>query len=80
VTAATPNNLRSLLYGNAPQMGYGTVDANGGPVHRMAALHARVGLLEMTNHEFLNAARQRERTMFAGRTPSRWIGPKAPPK
>ncbi len=68
VTAATPNNLRSLLYGNAPQMGYGRVDANGEQVRRMAALHARVGLLEMTNHEFLDAARERARTTFADGT------------
>ncbi len=68
VTAATPNNLRSLLYGNAPQMGYGRVDANGEQVRRMAALNARVGLLEMTNHEFLDAGRQRERTTFADGT------------
>jgi hypothetical protein len=34
----------------------------------MAALHKRVGLLEMTNHEFLNASRTRERTTFADGT------------
>ncbi|MGO9262883.1 MAG: DUF5696 domain-containing protein [Bryobacteraceae bacterium] len=68
VTAATPNNLRSLLHGNAPQMGYARVDATGDQVRRMAALHARVGLLEMTNHEFLDAGRQRERSTFADGT------------
>ncbi len=68
VTAATPNNLRSLLHGNAPQMGYGRVDANSDQARRMAALHARVGLREMTNHEFLDPARQKERTTFAGGT------------
>ena len=68
VTAATPNNLRSLLYGNAPQMGYGSMNANADAVKRMAALHARVGLLEMTGHEFLDAARTKERTTFADGT------------
>jgi hypothetical protein len=68
VTAATPNNLRSLLYGNDPQMGYGRIDANADQVRKMAALNARVGMLEMTNHEFLDAERQRERTTFADGT------------
>ena len=34
----------------------------------MAALHARVGLLEMTNHEFLDKTRSKERTTFADGT------------
>jgi hypothetical protein len=68
VTAATPSNLRSVLHGNAPQMGYGNVDANADQIRRMAALHARVGLLEMTNHEFLEPSRQKERTTFADGT------------
>lgn len=68
VTAAPPANLRSLLYGNAPQMGYGRVDATAAQIRRMAALHARVGLLEMTNHEFLDSSRQKERTTFADGT------------
>ena len=68
VTAATPNNLRSLLHGNAPQMGYGIMDSNGAQVRSMAALHARVGLLEMTKHEFLDPSRHRERTTFSDGT------------
>ena len=68
VTAATPNNLRSFLHGNAPQMGYGRTDADAAQVRRLAVLHARVGLLEMTRHEFLDAARQKERTTFADGT------------
>ena len=68
VTAATPNNLRSFLHGNAPQMGYGRTDADAAQVRRMAALHARVGLLEMTRHEFLDSSRQKERTTFADGT------------
>ena len=31
----------------------------------MAALNKRVGLLEMTNHEFLDANRRQERTTFS---------------
>jgi hypothetical protein len=68
VTTATPNNLRSLLHGNAPQLGYGRMDANAEQARRMAALHTRVGLLGMTNHEFLDGARQKERTTFADGT------------
>lgn len=35
---------------------------------KMAALNRRVGLLEMTDHEFLDAARRKERTTFADGT------------
>lgn len=34
----------------------------------MAESHARVGLLEMTNHEFLSPKRRKERTTFADGT------------
>lgn len=34
----------------------------------MAALHTRLGLVEMTNHEFLDKDRSRERTTFADGT------------
>ena len=68
VTAASPNNLRAFLHGNAPQMGYGRTDVALDQARRLAALHRRVGLLEMTNHEFLDAARQKERTTFADGT------------
>jgi hypothetical protein len=37
-------------------------------IRRMAALHRRVGLLEMTNHEFLDKERHSERTTFADGT------------
>jgi hypothetical protein len=68
VTASSPNNLRAFLHGNAPQMGYGRTDANLDQVRQLAALHQRVGLIEMTNHEFLDAAHQTERTTFADGT------------
>ena len=60
--------MRSELNGNAPQMGYGSIDANAAQVRRMAALHARVALLEMTNHEFVDTTRMKERTTFADGT------------
>jgi len=34
----------------------------------MCALHERVGLLEMTKHEFLDKSRRRQRTTFADGT------------
>jgi Family of unknown function (DUF5696) len=68
VTSASPNNLRAFLYGNAPLIGYGRTDANLDQVRRLAALHRRVGLLAMTNHEFLDPDRRRERTTFADGT------------
>ena len=37
-------------------------------VRRMAAPHRRVGMLEMTNHEFLDKNRRTERTTFADGT------------
>lgn len=37
-------------------------------IRKMSALHQRVALLEMTNHEFLDPDRKRERTTFADGT------------
>jgi hypothetical protein len=37
-------------------------------IRQMAALHKRIGLLEMTRHEFLDANYRRERTTFADGT------------
>jgi hypothetical protein len=37
-------------------------------IKQMAALNKRVGLLEMTNHEFLDANRRKERSTFADGT------------
>jgi hypothetical protein len=70
VTTYSSNDLRGFLHASAPQMGYGRPGAepNFDQVRRMAALHQRVGLLEMTNHEFLDKARRKERTTFADGT------------
>ena len=58
---------RAWLHANAPSMGRGPA-TNDADVRRQAALHRRVGLLEMTKHEFLDANRRRERTTFADGT------------
>jgi len=66
VTTYSPGDLRGLLHGNAPSLRSEGSDLE--RVRRMAALHRRVGLLEMTGHEFLDADRTRERTTFADGT------------
>lgn len=70
VTTYSPRELRGLLHGSAPAMYIGRPDWESDlrAVHRMAALHRRVGLLEMTNHEFLDNNRRKERTTFADGT------------
>ncbi len=68
VTTDSPDDLRSFLYGHAPQVWRNDGEAGSDSLRRMAALHKRVGLLEMTNHEFLDAGRTRERTTFADGT------------
>jgi hypothetical protein len=67
VTCYSPNDLRGLLHASAPEW-YGGRQVNYDNVKRMTALHARVGLLEMTNHEFLDKGRTKERTTFADGT------------
>lgn len=69
VSTASSANLRGFLYGDAPQLGgRGATQQNVEQVRRLAALHGRVGLLEMTGHEFLDKARRKERTTFADGT------------
>ncbi len=68
VTTASPANLRAFLYGDCPQLGRGNAQANAAAVRRLAALHGRIGMLEMTSHEFLDPARRKERTTFADGT------------
>jgi len=67
VTTYPSGNLRGFLHGNAPSM-WSDAKTDFDQVRRMAALHQRVGLLEMVNHEFLNEGRTRERTTFADGT------------
>ena len=63
----TEDELVALLYGSVPQI-WGREDIsdeNLERVKRIAALHERVGLLEMTDHEFLDGTFRRQRTTFA---------------
>jgi Family of unknown function (DUF5696) len=66
VTTESPSDLRGFVHGAAPSMSTDPRDLD--QVRRMAALHERVGLLEMTSHEFLDAARTKERTRFVDGT------------
>jgi hypothetical protein len=68
VTTGGVRDLRSALYGNAPLIGRGDTEADVGQVRMRAALHQRIGMSEMVNHEFLDSARRRERTTFADGT------------
>lgn len=68
VTSGGGDDLRSWLHANAAGLGRGEAAVNVEQIRRKAALHWRVGLLEMTNHEFLNDKRTRERTTFADGT------------
>jgi hypothetical protein len=68
VTTYSPSNLRGFLHGSAPSMPRREPTVDLDRVRQMAALHQRVGLLELTNHEFLDAARTKERTTFADGT------------
>ncbi len=60
----------AMLYGGAPSIpARGDVsDDTLAAIKRMAELHARIGLQEMTNHEFLDANYRKERTTFADGT------------
>jgi hypothetical protein len=62
--------LLAILCGGVPELPVsGDVSARTlALIKRMAALHKRVGLLEMTNHEFLDPARHQERSTFADGT------------
>ena len=63
------NLLMGLLCGGVPDVGVTETDGKTlALVKEMAALHKRVGLLEMTNHEFLDKERKQERTAFADGT------------
>ena len=63
-----PNWLYGMLNGGVPQVGLADFERRAEVVRRMAALHERVALLEMTDHEFLDGGFQRERTTFADGT------------
>ena len=63
--------LRGILAGGVPEMPLVQTGVDSqimSLVRVMAALHKRVGLLEMTKHEFLNDKFRKERTTFADGT------------
>lgn len=62
------NFLLGMLYGGVPELPVDPGAQTLGYVKIMAALNKRVGLLEMTDHEFLADDRKKERTTFADGT------------
>jgi hypothetical protein len=70
-TGGQKNLLMGLLCGGVPELPISAAERDDSALkllQRMAALHRRVALLEMTNHEFLDPDRKRERTTFADGT------------
>jgi hypothetical protein len=68
VTTYSASDPRGLLHASAPEWYLSRQASNLDQVRRMAELHKRLALVEMTNHEFLDAQRTRERTSFADGT------------
>jgi hypothetical protein len=69
MTPYDPSDLNGLLNAGVPQIGSRNQDEP--PlerVRRMAALHKRLALVEMTRHEFLDNEHRKERTTFADGT------------
>jgi hypothetical protein len=65
------NLLLGILCGGVPELPVNPKEVSANSlalIKQMAALNKRVGLLEMTNHEFLDASRNQERTTFADGT------------
>ena len=63
--------LQGLLFGGVPELPINVSavsEKSMSLMRQMAALHKRVGLLEMTKHEFLDANYKKERTTFADGT------------
>lgn len=70
LTPYGPEDLRGLLNGGLPQIssrGELTPEALA-QINRLRALHARVALLEMTKHEFLDKGYRKEQTTFSDGT------------
>ncbi len=67
-TGYPPDDPRGLLHASVPEWWGDEVRIDLDKVKRMAALNKRVGLLEMTKHEFLDPGRRKERTTFADGT------------
>lgn len=61
--------LQGILFGGQPELPITMVDEKTmALMKQMMALHRRVGMLEMTRHEFLDANYRKERTTFADGT------------
>src|SRR6266478_648217 len=63
--------LQGLLFAGVPELPIiqsGIDEKSMALIRQMAALHKRVGLLEMTKHEFLDSNYRKERTTFADGT------------
>jgi len=69
-TGDLQNILSGLLNGGLPQVGdlKGEMEKSAALIRQMSALHERVALLEMTNHEFLDKNYRQERATFADGT------------
>jgi hypothetical protein len=70
-TGGQKNLLMGLLCGGVPELPLSAAERDDSSLkllQRMAALHRRLALVEMTNHEFLDPERKRERTTFADGT------------
>jgi hypothetical protein len=68
ITPFAPSDLRGFLNAGLPQVALADFDTAGERIRAMAALQKRLALLEMTQHEFLDATHRRERTTFADGT------------
>ncbi|MGH9584593.1 MAG: hypothetical protein ACRD4O_16850, partial [Bryobacteraceae bacterium] len=66
ISQSRATDLHGFLYGDAPMIGRSPADRD--QVRRMSALHKRVGMLQMTDHEFLSGNYRIERTTFADGT------------
>jgi len=65
------NLLQGLLFGGVPEMPLvqtGVSEKMLSLIREMCGLHKRVGMLEMTRHEFLDSKYRKERTTFADGT------------
>jgi hypothetical protein len=70
-TGGDRNLLQGILFGGVPELPATAQDVDDKKmtlIKQMAALNKRVGLLEMTDHEFLEKDRSKERSTFADGT------------
>jgi hypothetical protein len=63
-----PNWLYGMLNGGFPRAGLQSIEGVREILNKMTALHKRVALQAMTNHEFLDTNNKKERTTFADGT------------